>query len=439
MKKAFISIFITLFITTLCFAQRPQGGPPGGGRQGGGQPPRDGQMRPGGDMQRDGRPPKGDWMKQVDTNKDGKFDAAELQTAIDTSFAEWDKDGNGTIEANELPRPPKNDGLQGRPNGQGGMRQGPPNGQGGMQQGFPMGQQDDRQQGPDGKKMLPPFFFMDKVERDSSTTKADFERIVRGVFAEMDKNSDGMLSGDESRPPKDEREGFGHPGMPGLPPPPPNAKFIAAELRFGDKLVKGQPFSADTVLEDTRRLYDGTTVTKSNKGAFYRDGAGRTRREQPLEMVGGVSIAGTDGKPQMLVFINDFGTKTQYFLDMNNKVARRHGIGGPPPGEAGTPPDAKTESLGKKTIEGVETEGTRVSFEIPAGQLGNDKPMLVVTENWFSPELQMIVYSRHIDPLAGEHVFKLVNIKRSEPSAELFVVPSGFRVEGGQGRAPEKE
>ena len=65
--------------------------------------------------------------------------------------------------------------------------------------------------------------------------------------------------------------------------PPPNAMFIAAELRFGDKLVKGQPFSAETVIEDTRRLYDGTTVTKTTKGAFYRDSAGKTRREQPLE------------------------------------------------------------------------------------------------------------------------------------------------------------
>ena len=376
-------------------------------------------MRPGGE----GRPPKEDWMKQVDTNKDGKLDAAELQTAIDTSFTEWDKDGNGTIEASELPRHPR--GGDGPPMGQG-MRPGGP----------PMGLQGDRPQGPDGKKMLPPFFFADKVEKDTATTKSDFERIVRGVFAEMDKNNDGVISREESKPPRREGEA---PGQPGMPPPPPNAKFIAAELRFGDKLVKGQPFSAETVLEDTRRLYDGSTVTKSNKGAFYRDGTGRTRREQPLEMVGGVSIAGTDGKPQMLVFINDFGTKTQYFLDLNNKVARRHGIGGNPPGEPGMPPDAKTESLGKKTIEGVETEGTRVTFEIPAGQLGNDKPMQVVTENWFSPELQMIVYSRHLDPLAGEHIFKLVNIKRSEPSADLFSVPSGFRIEGGPDKAPIKE
>ena len=56
-------------------------------------------------------------------------------------------------------------------------------------------------------------------------------------------------------------------------PPPPNARFIGGEIRFGDKLVKGQPFSAETVVEDTRRLYDGSTVTKQNRGAVYRDTA----------------------------------------------------------------------------------------------------------------------------------------------------------------------
>ena len=101
----------------------------------------------------------------------------------------------------------------------------------------------------------------------SNATKADFERAAKEVFASMDSNKDGMLGREESKPPREhgvieERVG-----------PPPNAMFIAAELRFGDKLVKDQPFSAETVIEDTRRLFDGTTVTKTTKGAFYRDSA----------------------------------------------------------------------------------------------------------------------------------------------------------------------
>ncbi|HQU84867.1 MAG TPA: hypothetical protein PKY59_17140, partial [Pyrinomonadaceae bacterium] len=88
----------------------------------------------------------------------------------------------------------------------------------------------------------------------------------------------------------------------------------------------------------------------------------------------------------------------------------------------------KTESLGTKTLEGVSVEGTRITVEIPAGQIGNDKPLSVVTEKWFSPELQVVVYSRHLDPIAGEHVFRLINIKKGEPSAELFSVPNDFKI-----------
>ena len=409
--KLFIPLVFTVTMSISISAQRPPrpDGPPGIGG-----PPRDGQMRPG-DGPRDARPPKDDWIKRLDANRDGKLDATELRAAIDTSFVEFDKNGNGSLEPVEIPRRPRDVGPG----------QMPPNDRGETPPGTPMG--------PGGKKILPPFFFAERALEGTSVSRAEFERIVQGVFNEMDKDQDGFISREESRPPR-------RPGDPQRPPegpPPPNARFIAAELRFGDKLVKGQPFSAETVIEDTRRLYDGTTVTKQNRGAFYRDGAGRTRREQPMGMVGGINVAGADGKPQMLVFINDFATRTQYFLDTTNKVARKQGIGGPPPAEPGAPSDAKTESLGTKTIEGVQAEGTRVTFEIPAGRVGNDKPMQVVTETWFSPELQMIVMSRHLDPLAGEHVFRLVNIRRAEPAAELFAIPSGFKVETPRNRPPE--
>jgi hypothetical protein len=268
---------------------------------------------------------------------------------------------------------------------------------------------------------------MDKLHDAGSLTRADFERAAKAVFDEMDANNDGVLSRDESKPPRGRAEIEERVG------PPPNAMFIAAEMRFGDKLVKNQPFSAETIIEDTRRLYDGSTVTKTMKGAFYRDSVGRTRREQPFETIGGFNI-----EPQTLVFINDFAAKTQYFFDLGNKIARKIGIGPEgPPRDDPHPPDAKSDSLGTKTIEGISVEGTRITFELPAGQIGNDKPLQVVTENWFSPELQVIVMSRHLDPLSGEHIFRLVNIKRTEPTASLFAVPAGFKVETPPERGPK--
>jgi len=405
--KLYFAAIFTLIFTFGALGQRPPGG---GGNPGHGGPPRGDQGPPrGGDgpFGRDGRPgdgrppmdgpegdrhdgpPNGDWIRPHDTNDNGMIEADEFQAAVDRTFADLDRDHNGTIESTELPPPPREGHKPGR----------------------------------DGKNMLPPFFFEDQIGNGTNFSKADFDRVVRGVFNDMDKNHDGVVSKSEARQ-QPRREGGRRPEM------APNARFIAAELRFGDKLIKGQPFSADIVIEDTRRLYDGSTVTKQSRGVTYRDGEGRTRREQPLEMVGGIGIVGTDNKPQTLVFINDFATKSQIFLDLNNKIARKGMIGGgEPPREPGQPEDAKTESLGTKVIEGVNTEGTRVTFEIPAGQLGNDRPIQVVTERWFSPELQVLVMSRHLDPIAGEHVFKLVNIKRSEPSADLFTIPTGFKIE----------
>lgn len=406
MRRNFLFIFVIIVaFATIAFGQRPGVG----GRPGIGAPPR-----------AEG-PQRGDWTKAFDTNNDGSIDKAEFQAAIDATFAELDKSGKGVIEADEL-RPP-----------------GPP-AEGTPRPGGEMGRPDrpamaPRAEGAEQGKMLPPFFFREAMQPGQTVTKAQFEQIAKGVFDEMDKNHDGILSRDESRPPRPEGPNA-RPDGPAEAPPPPNARFIGAELRFGDKLVVNKPFSADIVIQDNRRLFDGTIVTKELNGAVYRDGAGRTRREQPLGSVGGVNLLGSDNKPQRMVFINDFGAKTQYFLDLNNKVAHRHSIDArqPPSAESAGPPDAISVSLGKKTIEGVNVEGTRSTFQIPAGQLGNTSPIEVVTERWYSPDLDLVVMTRHIDPLAGEHIFKLVNIRLTEPAADLFVVPAGYKVE--EGRTP---
>jgi TonB family protein len=93
--------------------------------------------------------------------------------------------------------------------------------------------------------------------------------------------------------------------------------------------------------------------------------------------------------------------------------------------------ESKTESLGKQTIEGVEAEGTRTVQTIPAGAVGNERPIEIVRERWYSPELQMVVLNRSVDPRVGETTMRLTNILRSEPDASLFQIPSDYTINEG--------
>lgn len=87
-----------------------------------------------------------------------------------------------------------------------------------------------------------------------------------------------------------------------------------------------------------------------------------------------------------------------------------------------------TSSLGVKEMGGVKAEGTQTVATIAAGEIGNDKPIQIVSEKWFSPELQTVVYSRHSDPRSGETIYRLNNIHRVAQAPELFAVPAGYLI-----------
>jgi len=101
------------------------------------------------------------------------------------------------------------------------------------------------------------------------------------------------------------------------------------------------------------------------------------------------------------------------------------------------PNDVKEEQLGKQNIEGVEAEGTRTTVTIPAGEIGNERAIEIVSERWFSPELQLVVMTRNSDPRTGETTYKLTNINRAEPAKSLFEVPSDYTIKEGPGSGPK--
>jgi hypothetical protein len=215
--------------------------------------------------------------------------------------------------------------------------------------------------------------------------------------------------------------------------------FLGAEDGMELKTVKGAPYHAETVTEVSQVLADGNRINRKHSGAVYRDGEGRVRREQVFAGVGPIAPE----KTPRTVFIHDPVANAGWVLEVDEKVARKlpgpgafHG--GKRRGGAGEHTrrhaarrEGQEESLGTQQVEGVEATGTRVVRTIPAGAIGNDKPIEIVHERWYSPELQTVVMSRRSDPRFGETTYRLTGIQRGEPDRALFAVPDDYRVEEG--------
>jgi hypothetical protein len=215
----------------------------------------------------------------------------------------------------------------------------------------------------------------------------------------------------------------------------------------GGKVVTGAPFSAVAVSESTQTLSDGNHITRKTQTSLFRDSQGRVRKEGTFPSVGPLAAS---GQPKSFVFINDPVAHTNLLLHPESKTAetargfgRRNaaamkGLKNRMAGNFelreqkeianGT---LKKEDLGTQTVNGVLAQGTRITRTIPAGQIGNEKPITIVRESWYSNELQMVVMSKRNDPWSGETTYNLTNIQRTEPNASLFTVPSDYTVQQG--------
>jgi len=236
--------------------------------------------------------------------------------------------------------------------------------------------------------------------------------------------------------------------------------FAMGAMGFGPfGTVKNAPFSADMVFENIQTLSDGNRIVNRSSTLTYRDSQGRTRSEhtfKPFFQPGGENIE------HKTISIFDPVSGINYTLDPQTRTAHKiptvqpaNGLGevavlaarlrkaeagggsqGKPVIDAAcgsfsySPPgiSCKSESLGKQVIEGVEAEGTRITQTIPAGAMGNERPIEFFQERWYSQELQMDVMTKWLDPRSGESTARLTNINRNEPEASLFQPPSDYTV-----------
>jgi hypothetical protein len=258
-------------------------------------------------------------------------------------------------------------------------------------------------------------------------------------------------------------------------PPPGNVFFYQSamppvQIRDG-KPVKNAPYQAQVETQTVQHLADGNTIQNSHASKVARDSQGRTWTEEAIEKIGPWSA---QAGPHTIVFISDPVAGTSYVLHPETKTAEKMVAkplpGGPGPkgngktvlfqrrvtgpgsgGEAGVTDiitetaapgkiekfgpaelgDEQTEDLGTQQINGVLAQGKRVTRTVPANTIGNQLPIASVTETWYSPDLQIVVQSKHNDPRFGETTLNIKNIQKGDPSPDLFQVPSDYTVTEG--------
>ena len=223
---------------------------------------------------------------------------------------------------------------------------------------------------------------------------------------------------------------------------------------FDNQVVEGIPYTADALTESTQTLADGNRIANKQTMALARDSKGRTRREETLRLPGS---SPADGGSEKVVYLDDPAAQVTYLLTASDRVAHKvprpqisaaargfaapisgRGPGVPfqsadgPIAKPGESSESIQEQLGTRTLEGLKAVGVRTRTTIPAGQIGNDRPIEITEERWYSSELKQVVLAKRTDSRVGETVFRLTNIQRTEPQASLFEVPSDYRVEVGR-------
>jgi hypothetical protein len=248
-------------------------------------------------------------------------------------------------------------------------------------------------------------------------------------------------------------------GRGGVVFPPEGGPF---RFRVQPDVVKGAPYSADVITESTQTLSDGNRIVLRTSARVYRDNEGRTRREESRP----------SGPP--LIMITDPAAGTAITVDVERRIARQGPVlldrfyalaaterarldalssqvkglavllnGAPAtaavrvgPGDGGGIEEPNVEQLPGRTVAGVLAEGTRRTTTIAAGAIGNERPITVVSEEWTSPDLKVLVASENSDPRVGKTSYRLENIVRGDPDPSLFQVPPDYTLqpaEGGRG------
>lgn len=244
---------------------------------------------------------------------------------------------------------------------------------------------------------------------------------------------------------------------------------VRSRLAVEARITPGRPYSGEAITESTQVLADGNRIVRKRMTRMYRDAEGRTRREeidgsgvvQSISIVDPVAHTSFVLAPETRIAYRERGLvmvpalkvvepekmRVEIFEEMDRAKADRAKVemrsaaplaGGR--GGIGRAAGGETvrEELGTQNFEGVSAAGTRTTTTIPAGAIGNLQPIKVVSEQWFSADLQVLVLTKHSDPRSGETTYRLLNIVRAEPDRSLFTLPPDYTIKGSGIREPLK-
>jgi hypothetical protein len=206
---------------------------------------------------------------------------------------------------------------------------------------------------------------------------------------------------------------------------------VRAEFGGANKVVQGAPYSAQSVTQFTQTLANGDHIQRTTTASVVRDSQGRTRTERSFSAIGALSAE--KNAARSVIIVDPVASKS-YVLDAESHTARSTPL---PAARPNARPfrnsaAAKTEDLGTQVVQGLSAQGKRITRTIPAGREGNEKEIDIVTETWYSPDLQVVVMSKTSDPRFGDSVYQLNAITRAEPDPALFAVPSDYTVKEGR-------
>jgi hypothetical protein len=196
------------------------------------------------------------------------------------------------------------------------------------------------------------------------------------------------------------------------------------------------PFSSTVNTEWVKELSDGTTITVQNHRNVIRDAAGRIYQER-------ATFVPKNGTKQSAVWrfeISDPVAHVRYMCFPEAKTCSVSRYFAAPdsvkmavqpagPLDANGDRNLTRESMGTNNISGIDVTGTCETTTINSGVIGNDKPISIVKEIWFSAKLDLNISVKRVDPRHGTEDFLVSNISTTEPDPKYFSVPSNYSID----------